>query len=127
MLQISSCFFGTIIVAAHIFQNEIIFYLFTLITIFSILYHSNKNTAFQTRHPRIFFFIKVADRILAHLGYVYVTLEMWRHESPLMFFSVVILLLWIRINTTTSISESNLLHLCFHFISILSVHLYLVY
>ena len=127
MLQISSCFYGTIIVAAHVFQHEILFHLFTLITIFSIMYHSNKQTQFQENHPYIFQFVKLTDFILAHLGFAYVTFEMWRHESTLMIFSFIIIFLWIRINTTTNISESNILHLCLHITSIAAVHLYLIY
>lgn len=127
MLQISSCFFGTIIVAAHVFQHEILFHLFTLITIFSIMYHSNKQTQFEDNHPYVFQFVKLTDFILAHLGFAYVSLEMWRHESILIIFSLVIIFLWIRINTTTNLSESNFLHLCLHITSIAAVHLFLIY
>jgi len=127
MLQISSCFFGTIIVAAHVYQNEIIFYLFTLITIFSIMYHSNKNTLFQQHFPLFFRFISIVDRILAHLAYFYVTLEMWRHQSNFIILSLAILLLWLRSNATSNPRESNVLHLCLHLTSILAVHLFLCY
>jgi low affinity Fe/Cu permease len=52
---------------------------------------------------------------------------MWRHESTLMIFSLIIIFLWIRINTTTNLSESNYLHLCLHITSIVAIHLFLIY
>lgn len=126
MLQISSCFFSTIVLASHYLQNHDIFYMFTCITVFSIMYHSNKQTLFQKEYPHFFFVISIIDTTLAHIGFIYLSFQILVRHSNLILFSFAIICLWIRINLTSNPKEALVLHFCLHTLSTIAVHMYLV-
>ena len=98
MLQISVACFSTIILHSYYLWLDDVHFLFTLLTVFGILYHSNRNTIFQKENPKSFQFIRVFDIVLAHFAFFYMCLIFVREAMYLLVFCFAFLILWYKTN-----------------------------
>jgi len=96
MLQISVACFSTIILHSYYLWLDDVHFLFTLLTVFGILYHSNRNTRFQKENPKLFRFIQVFDIVLAHFAFFYMCLVFVREAMYLLVFCFAFLIFWYK-------------------------------
>lgn len=136
LLSLSSCLFGTVVIHASLVQAHDLHFIFVFVTMLSILYHSNKTSIMFQENPKVFKCIHVLDVCFAHIAFCYMTIRMLLYKSPLLIFSVIMLLIWRHINKneliqSTLLNETQLKntmywHVLFHVVGVMAVHLFLL-
>ena len=123
MLYLTSCLFGTVVLHAHYQANHVIHFLFLLLTMLSVLFHSMHCFDAKRVVPVLFKNIHVLDRTLARFLVVYVSYKFYFIIGCYALLgSLSIILLWIALLSEKDELRGVRLHALLHIIAVLYSH-----
>jgi len=138
ILIITSCLFSLVAFHAYLKNAYDMLALFSAVTVMSILFHGTKSTEWAKSCPSLFSAVRITDMVIAHAAYAYVTLHLTLLYSKLIVLSLVIFIIWMKVNMHHKEMQKSdasgledkvqqLWHALFHVVSIFAANSFIYY